>query len=168
MRKSIKLIILFLIIFTMVFLLIGIFEKINIEADSSKKIEMLPHFSFKESASKQFTDVDLKGAGKTIIISYFSPECDHCQYMTTSFLRNATRLKNISVLMITVADSESISKFKRDFHLDSMQNVVILQDAQFQFKEIFGTSAIPCFFVYKNKRLRRKIIGATKIENLLN
>jgi len=69
--------------------------------------------------------------------------------------------------MVTISDSSEVVKFKNDYHLDSLPNLVLLKDSKFRFEKLFGTAMVPSFFIYKNKKLMKEIIGETKIENLL-
>jgi len=70
--------------------------------------------------------------------------------------------------MITIADSNSVARFTRDYQLNRMTNIILLRDTKFQFYKIFGTASVPSFFIYENQKLVKKIIGETKIETLLN
>jgi thiol-disulfide isomerase/thioredoxin len=149
------------------FLVRGIYKKISPKEIANKNISIFPAFSFSTIDNKIFSNENLPDANNKIIINFFNPECEHCQYMAKSYIRNSGKLKDISLLMITIADSASIVKFRNDYHLDSLQNIIFLRDSKFQFEKIFGIAVVPSFFIYKNKKLVKKIIGETKIENLL-
>lgn len=69
--------------------------------------------------------------------------------------------------MVTIADSTSVAKFNQDYHLNTLSNIVLLRDTKFQFYKIFGTTTVPSFFIYEHQKLVKKIIGETKIENLI-
>jgi hypothetical protein len=87
--------------------------------------------------------------------------------MAKSLANAADKLDGYLVVMTTIADSASVSGFRRDYGLDMASYVLFLRDSKFEFEKIFGTSVVPSFFVYKNRVLTKKIIGETKIENLL-
>lgn len=110
----------------------------------------------------------LFSSNNKLIFNFFSPTCQHCQYMATEYLKNKTQLKNINIIMVTVADSSSVAKFSNDYQLNTLPNIILLRDTKFQFYKIFGTATVPSFFIYENQKLVKKIIGETKIENIIN
>ena len=146
---------------------INSFKAIRFKAQISENISKLPAFSFISLSNHIFSNDSLKDADR-IIINYFSPSCDHCQYMAASFLKNKEKIKNTCILMVSSADMENIIKFKNDYNLNSLPNLILLRDAKFEFFDVFGTQTVPAFFIYRNKELTRKFIGETKIDNLLN
>lgn len=115
-----------------------------------------------------FSNKDLPNTNSKIIINYFSPTCEHCQYMATSFLKNKEKLKDVTIIMVTIADSNSIAKFNDDYKLNTLPHIILLRDPKFQFENTFGTSTVPSFFIYNEGKLVKKIIGETKMDNLLN
>ena len=160
---------LILFVFTGIFYLTNIiYKKIQKKESTEKNISALPFFSFLAIDSKLFSNASIKDSTGKIIINFFNPECEHCQYMAKTYVRNTDKFRDITLLMITIADSASLAKFKADYHLDSISNLVLLRDPTFQFEKIFGSSVVPSFFVYKDRKLVKKIIGETKIENLLD
>jgi len=102
-----------------------------------------------------------------VIINFFSPTCEHCQYMATQYLKNKAQLKDITILMVTSADSCSLTKFNNDYQLNTFHNIVLLRDTKFKIYKIFEITTVPSFFIYDHQKLVKKIIGETKIENLL-
>jgi thiol-disulfide isomerase/thioredoxin len=133
-----------------------------------KNTATLPQFSFVMLNNKIYRNADIPNINSKIIINFFSPSCEHCQYMATQFLKNREQLKDIIILMVTTEDSNNVTKFNKDYLLNTLPNIVLLRDDSFRFYEIFGTAAIPSFFVYEKQILVKKIIGETKIENILN
>ncbi len=131
-----------------------------------RNIQVIPDFNYIENNGKIFTNRDLEKS-LTLIVNHFSPTCEHCQYMAKSFVANKEQLKVATILMITIADSSSVAKFGKAYQLTTMPNIVLLRDTKYQFEKTFGTSVVPSFFIYKNNKLVKKIIGETKIDNLL-
>jgi hypothetical protein len=43
----------------------------------------------------------------------------------------------------------------------------MLRDSKYEFDKIFGTSVMPTFLVYKNKRLLRKILGEASLNYII-
>lgn len=150
-----------------IFLSVGICTKIGDHKAANEKAATLPAFAFLTIDGRPISSVELAKTNDKIIIVFFNPECEHCQYMAKSLANAADKLDGYLVVMTTIADSASVSGFRRDYGLDMASYVLFLRDSKFEFEKIFGTSVVPSFFVYKNRVLTKKIIGETKIENLL-
>lgn len=137
-----------------------------------KKIErgtaILPAFKFYGLNNTIFSNSSLHDINSGVILNFFSPACEHCQYMATQYLKLKEQLKSITILMVTEADSSATAKFYNNYQLSQMPNIIVMRDTKFQFPAIFGTGVVPSFFVYKKQKLIKKIIGETKIENLLS
>jgi hypothetical protein len=88
--------------------------------------------------------------------------------MAQNFMQHAADIKDIQILMVTIADSAAVVKFANDYGINKLPNITLLLDKNFQFGKIFGATTVPSFFVYKDKKLAKKIIGETKVENLLH
>ena len=144
------------------------FKDIHEKSAAERNIEYLPKFTFQSLTNTAYTTDSIVNIDGRIIINLFSPNCEHCQYMAETFKNNKDNLKNVSIIMISYADSATVSRFYDSNGLKNLPNVVVLRDPCFKFYKTFGTSAVPSFFIYNNKRLVKKIIGETKIENLLN
>jgi thiol-disulfide isomerase/thioredoxin len=168
MKKIVQLIIVVVVFLLSAFMGVTVYKKLHAKGIIEKQISVMPAFSFTTFNAKLFSNESLADNNDKIIINFFNPECEHCQYMAKSYLKNADKFNDVSLLMITIADSASVSKFNSDYHLDSLHNLILLRDPKFQFEKIFGTSVVPSFFIYKDKKLVKKISGETKIENLLN
>lgn len=146
---------------------INIHHKIQANNVTQKTISNLPDFTFTTLNNHPFHSTIFQNTNDTILVNFFSPTCEHCQYMASSFIKNKEQLQNVKIVMVTIADSISVAGFKKDYHLNILPNVLLLRDTQYQFEKIFGTSVVPSFFLYVNGKLVKKIIGETKIENLL-
>ena len=143
--------------------------KINFNKQVAEKITTIPQFSFITIEHNPYTKQNIEDTLGSIIIQLFSPDCEHCQYMAQSFLINKEKIIHLEILMITpFGDSASVTKFSHDYGLDSLNNIQLLLDTQGDFFKLFGSSAVPSFFVYKNNMLVKSIMGETTIENLLN
>lgn len=167
MKRMFRIIIPLLGIAIIAVLGINIYKKIQANNVTQKSISNIPDFTFITLTNHPFHSTILKDKKDTTLINFFSPTCEHCQYMTSAFIKNKEQLQNVKIVMVTIADSTSVAKFQKDYQLNLLPNVLLLRDSQFQFEKIFGTSVVPSFFLYANGKLIKKIIGETKIENLL-
>ena len=69
--------------------------------------------------------------------------------------------------MVSEESASKINSFYSEYHLDSIPSIIILRDSKYEFDKIFGTSVIPAFLVYKNKKLLKKILGETSLNYLI-
>jgi len=167
MRKAIIFSIASILIALAAYLAYRIFITIQQKQSIEKITYTLPVFAFVTVSNKTFSNADLENENGKIIFNFFSPTCEHCQYMATQYLKNKEQLKESTILMVTIADSSSVAKFNKDYQLNTLPNLILLRDTKFQFYKIFGIATVPSFFIYKQQKLVKKIIGETKIENLI-
>jgi thiol-disulfide isomerase/thioredoxin len=144
------------------------FNKIKKNRQIAENIQSLPVFSFERQLSGQFSNTNIDANAERLIINFFNPECEHCQYMASQIAKNKEQFSVHQLLLVTTADSLAVDKFNKTYRLSELPNVVLLRDTHYQFTPVFGSHIIPSFFVYDNDRsLVKKITGETKIENLL-
>ena len=165
-RKIITFVVSGVVTIILCFLCLNIYHIVQVKLNAVQQSKNIPAVSFYSlkgeimSLSQQATQAD------TLIINLFHPECEHCQYMASTFQEHIPKLKHTRIVMISQADSVDISNFSNTYRLSDMCNLVVLQDKRFQFNKFFGTSVVPSFFIYANGRLIKKIIGETKFANL--
>jgi len=156
-------------IFLFLCIFFAILLKIKEKKDSNTtKSSPIPKFMFYKIGNSLFTKDSIMSVRYRLIINHFSPNCEHCQYMASEFLKDSQKLKDIQILMITSADSSSAAKFNSDYKLSLLSNITILRDTNYQFQKIFGTGVVPSFFIYEQNKLVKKVIGETIIDNLIN
>ncbi len=103
-----------------------------------------------------------------MVINYFSPDCSHCQYMATQLTSHKEAFKSTHVFMITPARIADAKLFAKTYGLENLDYVSVGTDPEFRFLKLFGGAMMPSFYVYgPDKKLLRKYLGETKIENLL-
>ena len=139
----------------------------RIRARQKVHLETLPKLPFFTLDDRPFDSTVFEGYKGRLILWFFMPDCEHCQYMAQELYRHAKALADTRIVMITVADSQSILTFDKKYHLDELGNVLLLRDKYLRFPGLFGTGAVPSFFVYSAGKLTRKIAGETRVENLL-
>ena len=133
----------------------------------TKKIQNLPEFSFIEVNGKQFTSSKIQ-KGLPLVITFFHPECEHCQYEIKEIVHNNKAFQNVNFVMISGASALKTKEFSEDYHLEKMPKLILLRDADFQFEEIFGKASYPTTLIYnKNHKLVKKIIGEVKVEKII-
>jgi thiol-disulfide isomerase/thioredoxin len=166
MKKSIKIILSLITLSALIFLVISIILKITSRNNIATKIETIPKFSFLTIDTKIIANTDI--VKNNVLINYFNPSCNHCQYMATEIKKNISHFAGVELFMITGADSLATVQFIKAYQLENIEGIHVLRDTKDEFEAIFGTSVVPSFFIYQNRKLTIKIIGETKIENLIN
>ncbi|MDX9880766.1 MAG: redoxin domain-containing protein [Prolixibacteraceae bacterium] len=131
------------------------------------RIQSLQHCCFKSLNDREIC-IDEFDPNQSIMIIYFHPECEHCQYEAKEIGLHANEFANVNMLMITPDDSlQRIENFAEENHLWELSNLELLMDAGDSFRKYFGTAKIPTVFIYKNNKLLKKYSGETKIEAIL-
>ena len=167
MNKKIKIfisVVLIVILVSCFFLVKKINEKNKVEAIIAK----IPEFSFLTFENHSFSNKNIKNRKSRLILNHFNPNCEHCQYMASEFIKDSQKIKDVQILMITSSDSLSAAKFNSDYKLSLLPNIIILRDTNYQFQKIFGTGVVPSFFIYEHNKFVKKVIGETLIDNLIN
>ena len=156
------------ILTAMLTLLVYFGHRIYALEQTRKAAEKLPSFVFQTVDGKPFTRDMLQSDYTHIIINHFSPDCEFCQYMTTQIKANRQALGRSIILMVTEAGTADVQKFIDRYALRAENNIRVLRDSGLYFYTRFGTMAAPCFFVYDgNRQLTKRVIGESKVENLI-
>ena len=155
-------------LFIIITLCLLIAKKINDKNKSEMLILTIPNFSFATIELHSFSKKDIDKTKSRIILNHFSPNCEHCQFMASEFIKDSQKLEDVQILMITSADSASTAKFNSDYKLSLLPNIIILRDTNYQFQKTFETGVVPSFFIYEHNKLVKKVIGETIIHNLIN
>lgn len=129
---------------------------------------IMPSFTFKTLSGKPFNNAMIGPGYSMLVIDHFSPDCEFCQDMVTRIRDKRQLLSNALIIMITESDSAEVLTFVDKYRLKEVPNMVVLRAPALGFYEKFGTAAVPCFFVYDGgRRLKKRILGETKIEELM-
>ena len=76
-----------------------------------RSAQLLPFFEFLTLENVVFSTKDLKKYNQKVIINFFSPSCEHCQYMAKQYLKNKELFKGVTILMITISDSSELAGY---------------------------------------------------------
>lgn len=166
-KRLLKLIFIGLSITSMAFLSFKMYHKLEEKRVADANTTVLPSFSFYIQDGSLFTTDRSSYANEKVVINYFNPDCDHCQYMARQIKKTSPAFTGITILMVTNADSLSVSSFVKKYGLENIPGIILLRDPEYSFNRLFGSSIVPSFFLYKNRALVRKITGETKVENLI-
>jgi peroxiredoxin len=132
------------------FLAIGIAGKIHKSNIVKEKIKTLPSFSFKKLNDTIFNANEIKEG--PVLILFFHPECEHCQYQITSFFKKWVQTRDIHVLLVSNAEKSEIKSFVKENKLPDYPGLNVLVDEADTFRDYFGIEQVPATFIY-NKQL---------------
>jgi len=135
----------------------------KIKDHATQLIRILPPLPF------NFTRDVPETGGVSVVIDYFAPDCEHCQYMARQLASHIGELRNARLLMITPADRKEAESFMKGYGLDTLNSVHLGLDSGFLFFRTFGTASIPSFFIYnRHQQLVAHFEGETKIGNIIH
>ena len=148
------------------FLLIGIAGKMQKNKIMKERIKSLPVFSFRTLNDTIFRSDQLKEG--PVLILFFHPECEHCQYQITTLFNNNVIPSGLCVLLISNAEKEGIRKFMEENNLLQYPGLTALADETYSFRNYFGTEIVPAIFIYnKELKLVRYFQGEVRPETIL-
>lgn len=166
MKKAIMLVIVFIIIGLTTILIIGIVGKTHKSKIAKENIETFPAFSMKTLNDSIFRSDEIKEG--PVLVLFFHPECEHCQYQITTLFSSDTMTAGVHVLLISNAEKDAIRNFLKDNSLLEYPGLVTLVDETFNFRKYFGTDLVPATFIYNKKlKLVRYFQGEVMPETIL-
>jgi len=168
MRKILKPIIGVLLLLTVGYLFYNVTTGYKNRRITEQKAQTLPNIQF---TSFEGALVNLQSYNRTIplVIVYFHPECEHCQYEAEEIGQNAGAFKNCQLVLVTADDSLlRVKQFCNNYHLWEVDNLEVLLDTKNIFKKNFGKAVIPSVFIYnKERKLKKRFLGETKPEAII-
>jgi len=161
MKKTVVILVIAILVVIYLGLMLALSFKAAAKKETSQRIAELPYFSFSTLKNTRFSSSEIKDG--PLLIVYFHPECEHCQYEIPEFLGSKIPETFRKVLLVSYANPDSIRKFLDLADFSRYQSVIALVDSSFQFQKIFGSSIIPTSFIY-NRRLHliKAITGEVK------
>lgn len=167
MRKLILGIIIFLLVISSVFLIIGTFRKFQKQKIIGENISQFPQFSFSTLSNQTFNSSGIKEG--PVLVVHFHPECEHCQYEIVEILKSRIPISFINVILVSSARPDSIKAFLKRHNYSDFKSVIPLIDSTYCFEDIFGEGIIPSSYVYSKKlKLIKVFHGEVNSEALLN
>ena len=166
MKKRFVYILLSTLVAVFLFLTGGVFSKKKRAEQVAERIEILPVFSLPTLKGDVF-DSEKITAGP-ILITYFHPECEHCQYEISSLSSRKLSKDDLKVILVSQADPYQTEAFVRKFDFKNDSLLWILCDTSNVFSRIFNIEKIPSNYIYdKNRHLIRIFKGETDVEVII-
>jgi peroxiredoxin len=168
MRRIIKYLIIVLIGFITGYLIVQINSKYDEKKEIEKRIQTLPDAAFASvyGGSINLQDFD---SGRSLVLIYFHPECEHCQYEAKEIGLRADEFNNCQLVMVTPDVSLArIEKFCEEYQLWEIDNIEVLLDRESKFELTFGNAVLPSVYIYdKGQKLKKQFLGETKPEAIV-
>jgi len=168
MKSVIRILVIIVLSFSGVWLGKKIVQTYKHKKVTEQKIQALPHACFESLAGKTIC-IDEFNSEKPLVLVYFHPECEHCQYEAQEIGQNAATFSNCQLVMITHDDSlQRVKSFCETNHLWEVDNIEVLIDTANQFKTVFGKAVIPSVYIYgTDRKLKKQYLGETRIDLIL-
>ena len=80
--------------------------------------QTIPDFKIELTNGTMFTAKDLSKSRPTIII-YFAPDCEHCQVLIKSLLKQINKFKKSQIILASFESLQQVSAFEKDYGLTS-------------------------------------------------
>jgi hypothetical protein len=166
MRKIVLESIVVLFTLTAVLLITGMIKKIHRQNQIKERISTLPSFSFLTLDETKFNSSEIEKG--PVLIVRFHPECEHCQYELTEFLKSEIPSLAAKVILISSAEPDSIRGFLARLNYMDYPSVIALADTSYKFGDIFGNDIIPSNYIYnKELDLVKVLHGEVRTETVI-
>jgi hypothetical protein len=166
MKKLVLGFVILIMVLITTFLAVGISRKLQKEKEAGERISKLPSFTFKALAQNNFKSSNIKEG--PILIVYFHPECEHCQYEISEILKSDIPVSFKKVVLVSAAHPDSIRRFLNRLNSSDFPSIIPLADTANNFEDTFGRGPIPSSFIYNRKlSLVRVLHGEVKTETIL-
>lgn len=168
MRKIIKYLVIVTIGFVVAYLIAQVISKYNEKKEVEIRIQTLPDVTFTSVFGDSISLKDFDST-RSLILIYFHPECEHCQYEAKEIGLRADEFNDCQLVMITPDDSlPRIEKFCEQYHLQEVDNLEVLLDQKGKFERSFGKAVLPSVYIYdKGQKLKKQFLGETKPEAIV-
>jgi peroxiredoxin len=104
-----------------------------------------------------------------IVIVYFNPDCEHCQYEISEIVSSLNMFKKYLIIFISNENKRNTYEFGRKYMLIGKNNIKLLLDNSNLFYNFFGTTRVPTIFVYNKKfYLKSRFDGEIKLQKVID
>lgn len=137
--------------------------------ETVEQVKTMPEICLNEYKGGLY-DLSQQPPLKKTVITFFTPDCDHCEAEIDSICNHAADFKDVRWIMITDYFYEDLLDFFLANHkLSELENSVILIEKRHQYKELFQVLTTPSTFIYNsNNKLIHYSRRAVDINNLLS
>jgi thioredoxin-related protein len=88
---------------------------------------------------------------KQVLVMMFDPECSHCQHSAEEMYQHKDELKDIQIVLATIAPIYQMNSFMQKYKLAEMKNIVAGKDIYFLLPPFFSMKSFPFLAMYNKK-----------------
>lgn len=163
-RKAMLTLLFTLVLCGALFLIYLTIKKISAKEIIAKKVSTLSTVNLLGLDSTTFkipTD-------KNVVLVFFNPGCEHCQYEAMGIRENIKDFKNATLVFLSSEPLNAIRHFSTQYDLDHFPFVHFTKINNEEVFDTFGTLSVPHIFIYgEDRKLIKEFKGETKIEAIL-
>lgn len=106
---------------------------------------------------------------KSVVLMFFSPDCDHCEIVTQEILDNIKEFKKTKIYMFSPMPLSMIKDFYNKMGLAKYKKqITVGQENTGFFHSYYGTQYVPHIIIYdKDKKLIAAYEGDGKIKDII-
>jgi thioredoxin-related protein len=123
----------------------------NLDVPPYKRFPTLPPLQLLLSDSATKYGKDNIPNNKQVLIMMFDPECSHCQQSAEEMYQHKQELKDIQIVLATIAPIQQMNSFMQKYKLVEMKNVVAGKDIYFLLPPFFSMKSFPFLAMYNKK-----------------
>lgn len=128
----------------------------------------LPDLGILLPDSTTYTNTANIGAGKKVILFFYSPTCPHCRAQMREILNNINQYRDFQLCVLTWSDFPAMREFNTYFNLQKYPNIITGIDTGFVVPRIYGITAVPFVATFDSeKRLKSAFMGRMPSKTLL-
>lgn len=160
MRKTIKWLVIVIVLCTSGFLITGILKKNNSNLSSKQKRSVLPEAPLLDLDSLRFDLSSIEN--KPLVLIHFNSECDHCQYEAKDIKKNVEGFSGVNLIFMSSEPISRIEAFSREYGLSNYGYVHFAKTNSEHSVSAFGALTVPHVLVYgPDKILMKEFQGET-------
>ncbi len=164
MRRKIALGLLVLVVGTIAFLGVRIYQRAAAKRVVAEHIATLPAFEVATLSGDSLGRSDLP-EGEPVVLVYFRSTCHFCQAETRSLRAHEKLQQAASVLMVSAEGQPTLKQFAAEYGLDETPRIRVVQDQRGKLAEAFGIERVPNTFIYgADRRLLKHFEGEASAE----
>ena len=112
----------------------------------------IPPYHILTTDSVYITPANLK-KNKSVMVIYFSPDCEHCQHLVSEMKPVMKEFKNMQVIMITwMPPLRGLREFAKDYNLNKYPNFILgTEGYTYVVQKYYRVRTTPYIAVYDKK-----------------
>ena len=146
------------------------FSQTNTATDSIPtylRTAVIPDFTtYKAPDSTVFTKEDMQ-KGEAALLMIFSPDCGHCQNVTTELIKNIDHFKKTQIVMVTWLPFNDMTSFYTTYKIADYPQITMAWDPKYFFLPYYHVQMYPKLIVNNKKgKYVKEFQGNIQIEDV--